>query len=305
MLNDKKDDIFLSRWINKELSEEELQEFKLHPEYKYYVKIMAGADALDLKDYNTEKEFSSLKSKQQDQDTIKNKPNLVVKFLPYFAIAASVAIILGVFLFQTDTSFHSTYGEQLTIPLPDGSEMILNAKSTASFNTKKWKKNRTIELEGEAFFKVKKGSTFTVNTKNGKISVLGTQFSVQSQNDFFEVACYEGKVSIVQQQNKKTLTAGTGYRNIKNTQPKSLNFIDTTPSWLSNTSSFKSIPLRYVFKELEEQYNLQIKTIDIDLETIYTGTFPNNNKDIALKTVFSTLGMEYSILQDGKTVVLE
>lgn len=303
MLDDKKDDIFLSRWINKELSEEELQEFKLHPEYNHYAKMMAGIEALDLKDYDVEKELSGLKSKQQNR--IKNKSGLMVKFWPYFAVAASIAIILGIFLFNPNTSFHSNYGEQLAITLPDGSEMVLNAKSTASFNEKKWKENRTLTLKGEAFFIVKKGSKFTVNTDNGKISVLGTQFNVQSQNDFFEITCYEGKVSITHQKNEKILTAGKGYRNIKNTQPKSWDFIDTTPSWLSNTSSFKSIPLKYVFKELEEQYNLQIKTIDIDLETVYTGTFPNNNKDIALKTVFSTLGMEYSISKDGKTVVLE
>ncbi|GGX23256.1 FecR family protein [Aquimarina muelleri] len=304
MLNDKKDDIFLSRWMNKELSKEEIQEFKLHPEYKHYIKIIAGADALDLKKYDIEKELSNLKSKKQDP--IKNKPNLVIKFLPYLTIAASIVIILGIFLFNPNTSFHSNYGEQLTVTLPDGSEMILNAKSTASFNTKKWKENRILVLDGEAFFKVKKGSKFTVNTKNGKISVLGTQFNVQSQNDFFEVTCYEGKVTIAYQKQVEILTAGKGYRNLKNIQPKSWSFIDTTPSWLSNTSSFKSIPLKYVFKELEEQYNLQIKTVNIDLETIYTGTFPNNNKDIALKTVFNTLGIEYRISQDdGKTVILE
>ncbi|PKV50102.1 FecR family protein [Aquimarina sp. MAR_2010_214] len=303
MLDDKKDDIFLSRWINGELSEEELREFKSHPEYEHYVKIMAGADALDLTDYDIEKELSTLKSKSSY--TSKEKSNSVIKLWPYIAVAASIVIILGIFLFKPSESFNANYGEQLTVTLPDGSEMILNAKSTASFDEKNWKKNRMVTLEGEAFFKVKKGSKFTVTTKNGKVSVLGTQFNVQSQNTLFEVTCFEGKVSVVNKENKNILTAGKGYRNLENTAPESWTFDTQKPSWLNNTSSFRSIPIKYVFNELEEQYDLKIKTTEINLETIYTGTFPNNNKEVALRTVFSTLGMKYSLSKDSKTVVLE
>lgn len=303
MLNDKKDDIFLSRWISGELSEDELREFKSHPEYEHYIKIIAGADTLDLKDYDLEKELSALKSKSSY--TAKENSNSVIRLWPYIAVAASIAIILGIFLFDPNESFSTNFGEQLSVTLPDGSEMILNAKSLASFDKESWKENRRVTLEGEAFFKVKKGSKFTVTTKNGEVSVLGTQFNVQSQNSFFEVTCYEGKVSVLNKGNIKMLTAGKGYRNLKNTDPENWVFDIKEPSWLSNTSSFRSTPIKYVFKELEEQYDLKIKITGINPETIYTGTFPNNNKEVALRTVFSTLSMEYSVSKDGKTVVLE
>ncbi|WP_103070262.1 FecR family protein [Aquimarina sediminis] len=303
MLDDKKDDIFLSRWVSGELSERELREFKSHPEYEYYVKIMAGADALDLKTYPVEEELSTIKSKRTT--TVNKKPGLTIKLWPYLATAASIAIIIGIFLFNKNESFTANYGEQLTIMLPDGSEMMLNAKSIASFDKDNWSDNRTITLEGEAYFKVKKGNKFTVITKNGEVSVLGTQFNVQSQNTYFEVTCYEGKVRVTDKKRKELLTAGKGYRNLGSTSTETWSFEAIEPSWLTHTSSFRSAPIKYVFNELEEQYNIQIKTIDIDLETIYTGTFPNKNKEVALRTVFSTLGMEYSVSQDGKTVVLE
>ncbi|GAA4276337.1 FecR family protein [Aquimarina mytili] len=303
MLDDKKDDIFLSRWINGELSEEELREFQSHPEYKHYTKIMAGADALNLKEYDVEKELAALKSKQRNEPI--KKAGSIVKLWPYFAAAASIAIILGLFLFNSGESFSTTYGEQLTVTLPDGSEMILNAKSNAIFDKKKWDDNRLVNLDGEAYFKVKKGSTFTVATKNGDVTVLGTQFNVQSQNAFFEVRCFEGKVSVLNKNHKEILTAGKAYRNLENNIPEQWTFTTQQPSWLSNTSSFRSTPIKYVFKELEEQYDLKIKSPSIDLETMYTGTFPNNDQEVALKTVFSTLGITYSLSQDGKTVVLE
>ncbi|GAA4274548.1 FecR family protein [Aquimarina gracilis] len=299
MRDDKKDNIFLSRWINGELSEEELREFQSHPEYEHYVKIKAGADALDLRRYDIEEQLISLKSKRSDK-----KSRGIIKLWPYFAAAASIAIILGLFLFGPNQSYTSDYGEKLIVTLPDGSEMTLNAKSIARFDKKNWKNNRTVTLEGEAFFKVKKGSKFTVITDNGDVSVLGTQFNVHSQNSLFEVNCFEGKVSVTNKNNKEILTAGKAYRNLGKTSEK-WTFNAAGPSWLTNTSSFRSIPIRYVLKELEEQYNIQIKEEGLNLGYKYTGTFPNDNIEVALKTVFSTLDIEYTLSQDGKTVVLE
>ncbi|WP_299314877.1 FecR domain-containing protein [uncultured Aquimarina sp.] len=305
MFDDKKDDIFLSRWVNGDLSPEELNEFQSHPEYEYYMKILAGADTLDLTEYDVDTALRNIKSNKQTSSNKTSKP--VIKLWPYLAVAASIVIILGLFLFNTNDSFATSYGEQLTVILPDGSEMILNAKSEASFDKNNWDANRNISLEGEAYFKVKKGSKFTVTTKNGDVSVLGTQFNVQSQASFFEAVCYEGKVSVTSKQENTILTAGKAYRNITNTPPEHWTFVAQEPSWITNTSSFRSVPLHYVFKELEDQYNISIniKNPDININTIYTGTFPNNDMNIALKTVFSTLGLQYQLLQNGKTVVVE
>ncbi len=297
---DKKDDIFLARWINGELSEDELRDFKSHPDYNHYVKINAGINSLDIRDYDIEKELSFIKSKSATQTKNKNTP--IKKLWPYMAVAASIAIIFSIFLYSPKETYTTGYGEQISVALPDGSEMILNAKSIASFDKKSWNDKREVSLTGEAFFKVKKGEKFTVVTNNGNISVLGTQFNVQSQGTFFEVACFEGKVSVQSNSIKKILTPGKGYRSIKNDTDENWSFTSKKPSWTSNTSSFRSVPIKYVFKELEEQYHIKIKTSNIDLETIFTGNFPNNNKEVALRTVFSTLDMDFSISQDGKTV---
>ncbi|WP_025741463.1 FecR family protein [Aquimarina pacifica] len=302
MLSNKEDDIFLSRWINEELSEEELSEFKSHPEYEYFTKIKQGTDSLVIREYDIENALSRIKSTRVNNTS---KKRSIIKLVPYFAAAASIAIIIGLFLYQMDTSFATNYGKQQIVVLPDGSEMILNAKSEASFNKNEWKEHRTVSLNGEAYFKVKKGSKFTVKTKNGTITVLGTQFNVQSQNKFFEVTCYEGKVRVNNDTIEEVLTKGKGYRNIEKRAPERWSFESQKPSWLTKTSSFKSTPIEYVFKELEEQYQIKIITNNIDLKTIYTGSFPNTNKKVALTTVFSTLGMTYKLSDDSKTVVVE
>ncbi|AXT55991.1 FecR family protein [Aquimarina sp. MMG015] len=303
MLDDKKDDIFLSRWINGELSPEELREFQSHPEYDHYAKIMAGADTLELIPYDLDTALNNIKSNKQTSLKQHKKP--VIKLWPAMAVAASIAILFGFFFFKSSNSFTTSYGEQLAVTLPDGSEMILNAKSEATFNKNDWENNRIISLEGEAYFKVKKGSKFTVTTTNGDVTVLGTEFNVQSLSSYFEAVCYEGKVNVTRGDENTILTAGKGYRKIAKIASENWVLEALEPSWISNTSSFKSVPLKYVFIELEDQYNISIDTNGIDTKTIYTGTFPNNDIEVALKTVFSTLGLQYKLLQDQKTVVLD
>ncbi len=304
MLNDKKDSVFLSRWINDELSPEELLAFTSHPEYPAYLKIKTATDHLGLRDYDEESALNNIKS--QKAATTVTKSISVIKLWRYTAVAASIAIILGLFLFTgNDNSYTTSYGKQLAVTLPDGSEMVLNAKSQASFDSDTWEQNRVVSLDGEAYFKVKKGSVFTVVTSNGNVSVLGTEFNVQSQGTFFEAVCYEGKVRVASNQEETVLTAGKAYRNIANNTPERWISEATKPSWIDHNSSFKNAPLFYVFNKLEQQYDIKIKTASTDTDLIYTGTFPNTDLKAALKIVFSAINMQYTLLEDGKTVVLD
>ena len=301
MFEDKDDEIFLARWINNELSTEELEKFKQHPDFEQYEKIKIASDNLDVREYDIDTALGAVKNKTA-KTSRKSVP--IIKLYPYVAVAASLAIIFTLIFYNPNESFETAVGEKVVVTLPDGSEMILNADSKASFNEKNWDTERTVSLEGEAFFKVQKGSKFSVNTSNGDVWVLGTEFTVQSFNTFFEVSCFEGKVRVVDSDNQRILTPGMMYRNIDN-KVEDITFEEAEPSWKNNSTTLKSVPFKYVIKKLEQHYAIEVKANTVDLNTIYTGTFPNDNKEVALKTVFSTLGIAYSISEDGKTVVLE
>ncbi len=300
MLEKFKDETFLSRWANDELSPEELMEFKKHPDYDNYIKIIAATDTLLLRDYDVENALSKIKSRSNHLDSSPKITKPIRKLWPYISVAASILLIIGLFIFNNKTIKHTTnYGETKTVVLPDGSEMILNAKSFATYD-KDWNNDRIVNLIGEAYFKVRKGSEFSVKTTNGVVTVLGTQFNVESQNEMFEVVCYEGKVSVKTNDNKHILTPGKAFRSIANTLNKKWDENINEPTWIHNSSSFQSVPLKYVLEELEEQYNLTINNKTLDLTIIYTGTFPNDNINVALKTVFSTLDVNYVLSNDGK-----
>lgn len=297
----KKDDIFLSRWLNNQLTEEELNNFKASDDYALYEKIITETDKLQAPTYDLNSSFKKLKE-------VRDIKNNTSKKWRYLNIAASVILLVGLFTyfnFFSTTTYTSGYGEQVAFNLPDGSKVILNSKSTISYNKYDWNKNRSLNLDGEAYFDVEKGKTFTVSTKLGNVSVLGTEFNVNATDNFFNVTCYEGKVKVDDYSNSSThiLTPDLGYQHIKNQNAINLNFKDADPSWLHQQSNFKSTPIKYVFKTLEKHYNLNFSYTTFDDTILFTGTFPNNNQHIALETVLKSVNLKYTI--QGNRVILE
>ena len=164
-----------------------------------------------------------------------------------------------------------------------------------------WNTNRVLFLEGEGYFRVKKGSTFTVNTPSGSVTVLGTQFNVNSRNNYFEVICYEGKVSVKNKQTTHILKATDYLRNIEGVITAS-KVKTIQPNWISGESDFKSTPIKYVIEAMELHFNVQFDTQNIDENIVFTGSFSNNDLDTALKTVFAPLKIKY--IKEDNTILL-
>jgi len=185
---------FLAKWANGELSTSEREAFEKSEEFDFYNSILEGTDVLEVPRFDKEALFTKI----QEQKVTQSK---VVRLFPKWAYAAAAAVailIATTLILNQNTTYKTGYGEQLAVQLPDGSEAILNAKSQLQFDADNWVENRSLSLEGEAFFKVKKGKTFTVKTNDGTVTVLGTQFSVNTNQKLFEVICYEGRVKVEQ-----------------------------------------------------------------------------------------------------------
>jgi ferric-dicitrate binding protein FerR (iron transport regulator) len=179
--------------------------------------------------------------------------------------------------------------------------VILNSASKLSFSEKKWADKRDLTLEGEAFFKEKKGQTFSVNTTAGVIKVLGTQFNVKERKNYFEVKCYEGLVSVAYKDTAVKLPPGKTFRVINGTIETVEDFNAQNPSWLQQESSFDKIPLDQVIAELERQYDVKIKVVGVDTAKLFTGSFTHTNKQIALQAITIPLKLSYKV--QGNTII--
>ena len=227
------DETFLARWIAGELTPEELDAFKKTKAYKEFNKINSGAEMLEAPEYDLETSFKQLEGQILIKNQTKTK-SLVPRWV--YGIAASLLVAFGIFFFMNGgtASYNTAIGAKMTVNLPDNSIVHLNGQSVLTFGKRDWKNNRELNLNGEAFFDVEKGSTFKVMTSQGIVQVVGTEFNVITGENFFEVRCHEGKVSVLSTTNKNLtmLNPGQAFR-VENDVETSWNFTQEKPTWLN------------------------------------------------------------------------
>jgi ferric-dicitrate binding protein FerR (iron transport regulator) len=223
-------------------------------------------------DFKTSEEdlWNKIDTKTQEVKEIREEKKTVVYQLnpSYYAVAASLAILLsiGLFLRFYTINLEANKGEQLTYELPDGSKVLLNAASTASYKPYWWNFKRELKLSGEAFFQVAKGEKFSVISVEGTTTVLGTSFNIFARDQKYKVFCKTGKVSVSSNKHNIHYLLSPGElaqidNSKKSGSKKSTNERDYL-AWTYNKFSFTNAPLSSVFKELERQYNIQIEYND-------------------------------------------
>jgi len=276
---------YLAKWLNGDLSEAELAEFKNSDAYASYARIIEASDGLKAPVFDSDSAYAALKNRRELEDTKVVKLHPFRKFLRVAAAAAVLMIGAYFYLNTLNANIATAFAENKSISLPDASEVILNADSELSYSKSKWDENRNVTLKGEAFFKVAKGKRFTVATDAGNISVLGTQFNVENRDGFFEVTCFEGLVSVGFNDMKVKLAAGKSFVAINGAIVEVGAPGESEPSWINDESSFKSVPLKFVLDEFERQHDIAVTTQNINLEQLFTGTFSNSDSKLALKSI--------------------
>lgn len=291
MSDNEENNVLLSKWLNGELSQQEIN--AIDPETKNRLeKAMQEIDTWTLPD---------VKAYQEVKTTI-TKQAKVVKLAStrwVLGIAASVAILAGLFFFMPTDSKHTIATQDITqeIILPDGSFVALNKNSSITYSTKAWEKGkRELELSGEAYFRVKKGAIFSVSTEHSTTEVLGTEFNVLARKGFESVTCYEGKVAVNTGSDKEILTEGKGVTvdvqgNLSPFDAPILN----QPRWSEEYLQFSNSQLKEIIAVLEANYNITITSGKIDLKRRYTGRVSQTDVKLALETIFLPMGISYTM----------
>lgn len=122
-----------------------------------------------------------------------------------FKIAASILLIITISFFGVEylnfgiKHTYSTNKDKKNIVLPDGSTVLLDAKTT--LDIKYFDDKREVNLSsGKALFNVAKNlnKPFIVNANMIKVEVLGTNFEVKNEEDRIVVDVISGKVKVEQ-----------------------------------------------------------------------------------------------------------
>lgn len=244
--------------------------------------------------------------KSKSRKTIKlNRVKLLMRYAATVLLLVSLSLA---YLYQTTPGFgkyaqNETLTQKEQILLADGTEVFLNKKSKIIYPKYFNSKIRNVELEGEAYFQVKRNPTkpFIIKSGDAIIEVLGTSFNVRTDADGTTiVSVNSGKVSLKNQSTEEIVYLTKGEKGIiqKQKVSESLNKELNYNSWKTGVLTFKATPMKKVFADLEKFYGVKITNRSVKLDTLtYTNSFAN----ATLKKVIEELeiGLKVHVLQKG------
>ncbi len=294
-------DKLIYKWLNGQLSEEEKKALEQLPDYDLNRKIIAGARLFKAPDFPVEERYREWQEKRQAAGKFKKLWRSKV----YYPAAALLVLAIGlIFVFRLNTvSIRTGADEKKTVVLPDASTVVLNVSSTLKYNRLLWKWKREVDLTGNAFFKVAKGSRFDVETPKGEVSVLGTQFEVKARAGIFEVKCFEGVVRVKIPEKTLVLPKGKAVR-VWGNQVEEHPIEQNRPAWLREENYYRSVPLYVVLQALEKHYHIQIKTQSVDTTRLFTGVLIKDDLELALRSITEVFGLKYRMDDNQKTVII-
>ncbi|MET0300413.1 MAG: FecR domain-containing protein [Flavitalea sp.] len=288
----------LARLLEGDLSEAEKKKLEEDEDHDLYQKIAAYSQQLVVPDATEEQRIlSDILSSSKEEARI-------IPFYKksWFKVAASVLLVLttGIaYLIHGDTRVISKAGSNINLHLPDQSEVTLSPNSGLAFNRSTWPFNRKLELSGEAYFSVEKGSLFTVHTSTGDVKVLGTKFNVDNRNGELKVECFEGRVEVSRGSASAIITAGQ-MATINGNGLNLESVYKAEPSWTRSSLIFRSVQLAGVIKEIEKNYQIKIDhTVGDDtVNKDFTGVMPSDNLNVAINIIEKAFSVKCTKISD-------
>lgn len=235
----------------------------------------------------------------------------------WFGILSAAALVTAAVLFTsyfTSTTVFVPFGEQISYTLPDGSSVMLNSGSTMMYPSSFGRTNRTVQLQGEAYFDViSDEKPFLVHTPLATVHVTGTAFLVRSwETEQASVMVDKGSVSFYPLQIPDSgvhLTAG---------QFSTLGSVHTRPSdpaafnrqaafaWKEQQFAYQNTPVRAILRDLERRFDTTItaeetEILDGTLSTFYSGP---TTLETMLNDICTVKGLAFSKTANGFRVYL-
>ncbi len=249
------------------------------------------------------------------------KSGNVRRLVTYTKYAAAVVIVFGLgmllqyiagpknsptYAYLADTQIEVPKGQMSSVILPDGTKVQLNSGSKLVYASGFNSGERTVNLEGEAFFNVAKDKkhSFIIKTKSLDFKVYGTSFNVQAYPDDNEVntTLVEGSLGVVGKTGDEIARLVPGENaNFKEENKKlvvSNVDLELYTSWKEGMVTFRNEKLKDIARKIERWYNVQIVINNPKLaDELYMGTIMKNKPIDQLLEVFKlTSSLNYRIV---------
>jgi transmembrane sensor len=203
-------------------------------------------------------------------------------------------------------------GQKSLITLPDGSKIKLNSGSSLTYNSDFGKKDRTVELKGEAFFDITKNPASPFIIRSGELltKVLGTSFNVRSYEgeEKIQVLVVSGEVSVSDDLgssfilNPKDILEYTHYD--KNVQKTTCTNIKSIIGWKDGIMSFSNETFSEVAHKIQRWYGVDIVIEGgFNVQGKYTGEYQNMSLEKVMDGISFASEFDYKILNENKIYI--
>lgn len=226
-------------------------------------------------------------------------------------LIAVLAGALALYWWQRPITRTAPLGERLAFRLPDGSRVELNSGSTLRYE-RQFGEKRSLQLDGEAFFKVEEDSRpFVVRTFNADVRVLGTRFNVRAwpydSARSTLVTVIEGRVALSPRKttgDAVQLKPGET-RRVKTDRDKPIVPLDISPdevtAWRRGDLIAKDEPLGQVLREVERRFaiDLRVNPSSLQRERINIALRQPENGEAVIRDLSRALGLKYRETSTG------
>lgn len=202
-------------------------------------------------------------------------------------------------------------GQRINLELSDGTVIWLNSRSTIQYPASFVGKNRTVHLNGEAYFEVAHNTQkpFIVETNKGNVEVLGTKFNLEAyaDNNSFVTSLMEGSVKV---------TSGTKELLIKPHEMAVLEHgvLKVTPiedynvyRWKEGLICFRDETFVNIMNKFETCYGVTIKIENKKvLNSRYTGKFRQSDGiSYALRVLQKDVKFTFERNEDNQIIYIK
>jgi transmembrane sensor len=221
-------------------------------------------------------------------------------------IAAALLLFIGGALvwrvFQGPSGAGQIYataiGQADSLSLPDGTRVILAPVSQLVVNTDYGKRDRVVELRGEAFFDVPHDNArpFSVRAGTATVRDLGTSFSVRSEtNEGVRVVVTSGSVLLRASNATEGLVLQAGQTaavDASGAPAQAGRASDADLAWTRGQLVFENAPIERVLTDIRRWYGVEVRIDPVFANKHITATFERENAQQVLEILALTLGAQ-------------
>ena len=239
----------------------------------------------------------------------------------YWMLAAGFLLVFGLgmlmqyilpqksqeqFSYLAETRIEVPLGQMSNVVLPDGTAVLLNSGTTLVYSGKFNSGERTVSLEGEAFFDVTKDQAhpFVIKTNLLDFKVYGTSFNIQAypEDKVINTTLVEGSLGIIGKSGSEITRLVPGENATYSEDDRKLLVgnvnLEMYTSWKDGLVTFRNEKLKDIARKIERWYNVEIVIKNARLgEELYIGTILKNKPVDQILEVFSlTSSLKYKIV---------